>query len=141
MTDLHVHIPDEVAQRLATEAAQRGTSTEDVAAELLSRYAPAPQGRSFDFIGMFDAPVGFDAQRDEELLETEGFIALAHAKPGFSARAAEELLEVEGFAAPSVSVPQATVENRVPRFVGLGHSGRSDLSERAEEILRADFGA
>jgi hypothetical protein len=27
------------------------------------------------------------------------------------------------------------------RFVGLGHSGRSDISERAEEILRADFGA
>ena len=26
-------------------------------------------------------------------------------------------------------------------FVGLGHSGRSDISERAEEILRADFGA
>jgi hypothetical protein len=26
-------------------------------------------------------------------------------------------------------------------FVGLGNSGRSDISERAEEILRADFGA
>ncbi len=139
MTDLHVHIPDAVAQRLATEAAQRGTSTEDVAAQVLSRYASNPQGRSLDFIGMFDAPVGFDAQGAEELLETEGFVALSHAKPGFSARAAEELLEAEG--APSVSVPQASVENRVPRFVGLGHSGRSDLSERAEEILRADFGA
>src|ERR1039458_4058416 len=75
MTDLQVHIPDEVAQRLATEAAQRGTSTEDVAAEALSRYAPTPQGRSLDFIGMFDAPVGFYAQRAGELLETEGFVA------------------------------------------------------------------
>lgn len=28
-----------------------------------------------------------------------------------------------------------------PSFVGLGSSGRSDVSERAEEILRADFGA
>jgi hypothetical protein len=28
-----------------------------------------------------------------------------------------------------------------PRFIGLGSSGRSDVSERAEEILRADFGA
>jgi len=75
MTDLHVHVSHEVAQRLASEAAQRGTSTEDVAAEVLSRYAPAPQGRSLDFIAMFEAPVGFDAQRAEELLETEGFVA------------------------------------------------------------------
>jgi plasmid stability protein len=75
MTDLHVHIPDEVAERLAVEAAQRGTSTEDVAAEVLSRYAPPPQGRSLEFIAMFDAPAGFDAQQAEELLETEGFVA------------------------------------------------------------------
>ena len=32
-------------------------------------------------------------------------------------------------------------EHRVLGFVGLGHSGRSDISERTEEILRADFGA
>jgi hypothetical protein len=30
---------------------------------------------------------------------------------------------------------------RVLSFIGLGQSGRSDISERAEEILRADFGA
>lgn len=28
-----------------------------------------------------------------------------------------------------------------PRFIGLGRSGRSDVSERAEEIVRADLGA
>jgi hypothetical protein len=28
-----------------------------------------------------------------------------------------------------------------PRFIALGSSGRSDVSERAEEILRASFGA
>lgn len=28
-----------------------------------------------------------------------------------------------------------------PRFIALGTSGRSDVSERAEEILRTDFGA
>jgi hypothetical protein len=28
-----------------------------------------------------------------------------------------------------------------PGFIALGSSGRSDISERAEEILRADFGA
>ena len=29
-------------------------------------------------------------------------------------------------------------ERRRPPFIGLAHSGRSDISERAEEILRAD---
>jgi hypothetical protein len=28
-----------------------------------------------------------------------------------------------------------------PRFIALGSSGRSDVSERADEILRASFGA
>ena len=32
-------------------------------------------------------------------------------------------------------------ERGEPSFVGLGSSGRSDVSERSEEILRADFGA
>lgn len=73
VTDLHVHISDEVAERLATEAAQRGTSSEDVAAEVLTRHAPVQGGEGL------------------------GFIALARAKPGFSARTAEELLEAEGF--------------------------------------------
>jgi hypothetical protein len=37
---------------------------------------------------------------------------------------------------------QAAVSERGrPRFIGLGHSGRSDISEKAEDILRADFGA
>ena len=35
----------------------------------------------------------------------------------------------------------ASASGRLPRFIGLGRSGRSDISERAEEILRADFGA
>jgi predicted NBD/HSP70 family sugar kinase len=32
-------------------------------------------------------------------------------------------------------------EHGQPRFIALGRSGRSDVSERAEEILRASFGA
>jgi hypothetical protein len=32
-------------------------------------------------------------------------------------------------------------EHGEPGFVALGASGRSDVSERAEEILRAEFGA
>ena len=35
----------------------------------------------------------------------------------------------------------AAPERGEPRFIGLGSSGRADVSERAEEILRADFGA
>ena len=35
----------------------------------------------------------------------------------------------------------SSTKHRALGFVGLGHSGRSDISERAEEILRADFGA
>jgi hypothetical protein len=55
MTELRVTIPDEVAKRLASEAAERGTSPEDLAADLLRRHLPAARGRSLSFVGMFDA--------------------------------------------------------------------------------------
>jgi hypothetical protein len=73
---IRVEIPEEVAKRLATEAAGQGKSTEDLAAEVLSRHVPQPP-------------------------------------PAY----------------------------RVPRFVGQGHSGRHDLSERVEEILSSELGA
>lgn len=47
-----------------------------------------------------------------------------------ASRAVESLLDAS-----------ASVERGEPTFIGLGRSGRSDISERAEEILRADFGA
>jgi hypothetical protein len=31
-------------------------------------------------------------------------------------------------------------ERRLPAFVGMGHSGRSDLGRRAKEILRDELG-
>jgi len=37
-------------------------------------------------------------------------------------------------------VPQPPPTYRVPRFVGKGHSGRHDLSERVEEILSSELG-
>jgi hypothetical protein len=43
---------------------------------------------------------------------------------------------VESFLGPPVAVDRGQ-----PGFIGLGSSGRGDISERAEEILRADFGA
>jgi hypothetical protein len=76
VSELRVEVPDEVAERLASEAAQRGTSPEDVAAELIVTHAPT-------------------------------------ARP----------------------------EPRRPRFVGLGHSGQHDLSERVEDLLDADLGS
>jgi hypothetical protein len=75
VTELRVQVPDGVAARLAAEAAGRGTSTEDLAAEVLSEHSPAT--------------------------ETGG---------------------------------------RTLGFIGIGASGRHDVSVRAEEILRADFG-
>lgn len=76
VTELRVHLPDDVAARLAAEAAQRGTSTEDLAAEVLTEHSPA-----------------------------------------------------------------ADSGERKLGFIGIAASGRADISERAEEILRAEFGA
>ena len=75
MTELRVVVPDEIAQRLASEAAERGTSAEDVAAELLK-------------------------------------------------------LHVTG----------APKTHPLPSWVGALHSGRDDLSERHEEILKSELG-
>lgn len=44
-------------------------------------------------------------------------------------------------AVESLLGPHEPAAERTPGFVALGASGRSDVSERAEEILRADFGA
>lgn len=79
MTELHVRIPDDIADRLAAEAAQRGSTTEDVAADLLAQHAPPAQA-----------------------------------------------------SLPSTGHRFA--------FIGIGSSGRSDLSERVEELLAEDFG-
>ncbi len=75
MTELRVVVPDEIAERLASEAAERGTSAEDVAAEVLRLHVPVHRGRSLPFVAMFEAPPGFDVQRAEERLEAEGFVA------------------------------------------------------------------
>ena len=58
MTELRVTIPDDVAERLASEAAERGISAEDLAADLLRQHVPPSRGRSLSFIGMFDGVPG-----------------------------------------------------------------------------------
>jgi len=60
-------------------------------------------------------------------------------------RAREEQTTPEQLASQAVQTflgpGAAPADGQLPRFIGLGRSGRNDISERAEEILRADFGA
>ena len=70
MTELRVTIPDDVAERLASEAAERGTSAESLAADLLRRHVPAAHERSLSFIGMFEGvPGALSAAELERRLE------------------------------------------------------------------------
>lgn len=53
MTELRVVVSVEIAERLASEATERGTSPEEVAAEVLRLHAPSPAGgHRFSFIGI-----------------------------------------------------------------------------------------
>jgi hypothetical protein len=69
MTELRVNVPVEVAERLASEAAERGTSPEALAADLLSRHVPGANEHSLPFIGMFDAPRALSVSEAERRLE------------------------------------------------------------------------
>ncbi len=73
MTELRVVIPDEIAQRLATEAAERGTSTEDVAAEVLQLHAPeVPRTRLMpSWVGSVHSGQSDLSERHEEILKSE----------------------------------------------------------------------
>ena len=77
VTELRVTVPDKTAERLAREAADRGTSVEDVAADVLNEHAPSPTKRSLPFIVMFEAPKGAlsvaEAERRLEDGEDESF--------------------------------------------------------------------
>ncbi|MHB8287918.1 MAG: hypothetical protein ACYDEY_01525 [Acidimicrobiales bacterium] len=72
MTELHVLVPDDIAERLATAAASRGSTAEEVAAELISSHVPPVSERLLSFLGMFEAPEGFDVASAEERYEAEG---------------------------------------------------------------------
>jgi len=76
VTELHVQIPDDVAERLARRAEREHTTPEQLASDAVRSYVGPPPGSP-------RRPLG---------------------------------------------------------FIGLGQSGRSDVSERAEEILRAELG-
>ena len=72
MTELRVNLPAEIAERLASEAAQRGTTAEDLAADLLRRHVPDPHGRSLSFIAIADALPGAPSAAEAERLLEDG---------------------------------------------------------------------
>jgi hypothetical protein len=70
MTELRVTVPPEIAERLASEAAERGTSAEDVAAEVLRLHAPSRSGgHRLGFIG-----IGRSGSRDSAAARHEEII-------------------------------------------------------------------
>lgn len=58
MTDLHVQIPDELAARLAEEAAERGVAVDVVLTELIAARLPSAQTTNHDALEAF---IGFGA--------------------------------------------------------------------------------
>jgi hypothetical protein len=67
MTELRVTVPPEIAKRLASEAAERGTSAEDVAADVLRLHAPLrPVGHRYGFIGIARAKPGSPSVAEAE---------------------------------------------------------------------------
>jgi hypothetical protein len=70
MTELHVHIPDDLADRLNAEAAQRGVEPETLAGEILAQQLPAPRVLGFASLGRSTS--GRHAAEDEDML-TDGF--------------------------------------------------------------------
>jgi hypothetical protein len=69
VNELRVVVPDEIAERLASEAADRGTSAEDVAAEVLRIHVPSRQGgHRFGFIGIARAKPGAPSVAEAERL-------------------------------------------------------------------------
>jgi hypothetical protein len=72
MVELHVVVPDEIAKRLASEAADRGTSPEHVAAEVLTQHAPAAAShRRPRFVAAGHSGRHDLSERVEEILSAE----------------------------------------------------------------------
>jgi plasmid stability protein len=71
---LTVHLPGEVAAALEAEAARRGQSTDQVAADLLAAQLPPPgqRRRRLAFAGIGSSDAGRNAADADEML-AEGF--------------------------------------------------------------------
>ncbi len=69
MTELHVLIPDEVADRLTKAAAARGATTEEVAADFLTSFVDAR--RRLSFAGTLHSGRGDLSERVEDVLRED----------------------------------------------------------------------
>lgn len=69
MPELHVQVPDDVAEKLLQTATARGTSTEEVAADALASYVDAR--RPLSFAGTLHSGRGDLSERVEEILRSE----------------------------------------------------------------------
>lgn len=71
MTELRVVVPDEIAERFAAKAAERGTSAEEVAAETLVSHAPEAPHVLPAWVGAMHSGRGDLSERHEEILKSE----------------------------------------------------------------------
>ena len=76
MVNVTISLPDELASRAASRAADRGVTVDELASEAIEAYvgrSAEPNGRSLSFIGLGTSPNGFSARDAEEQLEAHGF--------------------------------------------------------------------
>ena len=76
MVEVTVSLPDDVASRAASVAADRGVTVDELASEALEAYlvdTPTSPSQTISFVGLGKASRGFSAREAEELLEAEGF--------------------------------------------------------------------
>lgn len=76
MVTVTVTLPDEVASRAASAAADRGVTVDELASDALEAYlegTPVPAARALSFVGLGEASSGFSARAAEKRLEDEGF--------------------------------------------------------------------
>ena len=76
MVTVTVTLPDEVASRAASVAADRGVTVDELASDALEAYlegTPVPAAQALSFLGLGEASSGFSARDAEQHLEDEGF--------------------------------------------------------------------
>jgi hypothetical protein len=121
MVELRVVVSDEIAQRLASAAAERGISAEELAAELLTLHAPVTREDSL-------------AAGERRRLS---FVGIARSGGRESVAERHDEIIREHFAdRHESSAAQVSESDALPTWVGSMHSGRGDLSERHEEIVK-----
>ena len=73
MSDLHVRISEDLAERLALEARHRGVGLDQLVTEAIQTHLP-PAGAGLGFVGIGQAKPGFSVRVAEERMEAEGLV-------------------------------------------------------------------